>query len=105
MASASPPSVFACSTREGVPGRLRAVTDALAIAPPGKKGYLELHRARNAVQHEGTLPGVDQVPLWLAETERLIDALIKSAFGAGLDQGRSSDGGSDASLRPLLKQG
>lgn len=68
----------AVKPREGVPGRLQAVTDALAIAPPGKKGYLELHRARNAVQHEGTLPGADQVPLWLAETERLIDALIKA---------------------------
>jgi hypothetical protein len=94
----------AVKPKEGVPGRLRAVTDALAIAPPGKKGYVELHRARNAVQHEGTLPGADQVPLWLLETERLIDALIKSAFGAGLDQVRSSDGVSDASLRSLLKQ-
>jgi hypothetical protein len=87
-----------------VPGRLGALIEELAIAPPGRKGYLELHRARNSVQHEGILPLAEQLPLWLAETEQLVDALVAASFEVGLDAVRSADGVADADLRGLLEE-
>lgn len=88
----------------GVPGLLDAVIDVIGSTPPGKKGFLELHRARNAVQHDGILPAPAQVPLWLAEAELLIGGLIEAAFGVDLDQVHSAAGVADHDLRERLEE-
>lgn len=90
--------------RSGLPGKLNAVIDAIERTPPGKKGFLELHRARNAVQHDGVLPEAAQLPLWLAETELLIGALIEAVFEVELDEVRSAAGVSDDDLRERLEE-
>src|SRR3954471_16221566 len=71
---------------DGVPARLSRLQAKLRITPPGTKGYGELHKVRNLVQHEGVLPRPEQLPLWLAETEQLTDSLIKATFGVGLNE-------------------
>lgn len=89
---------------DGVPARLNRLLAKLKITPPGTKGYGELHKVRNLVQHEGVLPQSEQLPLWLAETEQLTDSLIKATFGIGLNEAWSAKGVSDEQLRSLLEE-
>jgi hypothetical protein len=89
---------------DGVPARLSRLLAELKITPPGTKGYGELHKVRNLVQHEGVLPQPEQLPRWLAETEQLADAIVKATFGIGLNEAWSARGVSDARLRSLLEE-
>ena len=59
---------------------------------------------RNLVQHEGVLPAPDQLPRWLAETERMADSLVKASFGVGLNEVGSAAGVADEALQEQLKQ-
>jgi hypothetical protein len=91
--------------REGVPDMLRRLTEDLDVVdPPGARGYRELHRMRNMVQHQGVLPAANQMPLWLAETERLIDFLVDRSFGLGLAKISSASGVRDERLRAALAE-
>jgi hypothetical protein len=89
---------------DGVPARLSRLLAKLKITPPGTKGYGELHKVRNLVQHEGVLPQPEQLPLWLTETEQLTDSLIKATFGVGLNEAWSAKGVSDEQLRSFLEE-
>ncbi|HWA54869.1 MAG TPA: hypothetical protein VG816_11910 [Solirubrobacterales bacterium] len=84
--------------------RLDRLVDHLRIAPSGRKGFEDLHKARNLVQHEGILPDREQISLWLAETEQLTDALIEASFGVGLNSVGSAAGVKDQQLRQLLSE-
>lgn len=89
--------------REGVPDMLRRLTDELDVVdPPGARGFRELHRMRNMVQHQGVLPAANQLPLWLAETEKLIDFLVDRSFGVSLMKVGSASGVRDEALRAAL---
>lgn len=84
--------------------RLDRLAVHLRIAPPGRKGFEDLHKARNLVQHEGILPDREQLPLWLAETEQLTDALIEASFEVDLNVVGSAAGVRDPQLRQLLSE-
>lgn len=84
--------------------RLDRLTSHLRIAPPGRKGFEDLHKARNLVQHEGILPDREQLPLWLAETDQLTDALIEASFGIDLNSVGSAAGIKDPELRQSLSE-
>jgi len=89
--------------REGVPDMLRRLTEELDVVdPPGARGFRELHRMRNMVQHQGVLPAANQLPLWLAETEKLIDFLVDRSFGVSLTKVGSASGVRDEALRAAL---
>jgi hypothetical protein len=85
-----------------LPARLARLTAQLKIAPRGRKGFEDLHKMRNLVQHEGILPDREQLPLWLAETEELCDELVEAAFEVELDSVGSASGVSDVQLRGVL---
>lgn len=90
---------------EHVPDMLRRLTAELDVAdPPGANGFRELHRMRNMVQHQGVLPAANQLPLWLAETERLIDFLVDRSFGLSLAKVSSASGVRDEGLRAALTE-
>jgi hypothetical protein len=84
--------------------RLDRLLGNLQIAPAGTKGYSELHKMRNLVQHEGVLPAPEELPRWLTETEQLADALIAATFGVSLNEVGSAAAVQDEELRPLLEE-
>lgn len=62
---------------------------------------------RNMIQHQGVLPAANQLPLWLAETEKLIDFLVDRSFGVSLTKVGSASGDLDrpfGSLQDGLEQ-
>lgn len=91
---------------DSVPARLNRLLDKLKLdtSTPGVQGFLELHKMRNLVQHEGVLPAPDQVPRWLAETEKIADALVAASFGVDLSEIGSSAGVADRELQEKLGQ-
>jgi hypothetical protein len=99
-----------CMRRSGVTAkpevplgaRLARLVSALKITPPGRKGFEDLHKMRNLVQHEGILPDREQIALWLAETEALVDALVRASFGVDLSGVGSAAGVREEKLRTLL---
>lgn len=70
----------------------------------GAQGVSELHRARNAVQHEGVLPDPEHLPIWASEVERFVYSLIRSAFGEELDSVSTAMAVEDAGLRERLEK-
>jgi hypothetical protein len=82
---------------------LHRLTEELDVVdPPGARGFRELHRMRNMVQHQGVLPAANQLPLWLAETEKLIDFFVDRSFGVSLVKVGSASGVRDEALRAAL---
>jgi len=75
-------------TRGGLPATIQAfqasLTDGEVIE--GLQGFLELHRARNTVQHVGVLPSGSFLGRWSAELERFVRSLIAVAFGVELNE-------------------
>jgi hypothetical protein len=92
--------------RGGLPALLDELRNALGDdwEQHGAQGFSELHRARNAVQHDGVLPDGGHLPLWTGEVERFVRSLIAAAFGAELATVSAASAVDDAKLRaPLLR--
>jgi hypothetical protein len=92
--------------REGLPRALDRMVDHLGegVQIEGVQGFKQLHRARNAVQHEGVLPDAEQIPDWYPEVEKLVRSLVAASFGVELSEVASADGVDDDERRELLKR-
>jgi hypothetical protein len=90
--------------REGMPALLRRLAGELGQRwrDAGTKGFLELHRARNAAQHDGVTPAAEHIPIWAAEVERFTKSLIAVVFGVELDEVFAADAVGSDELRALL---
>jgi hypothetical protein len=73
---------------EGLPKLLARLTERLGDRwkHEGVKGFRELHRARNAAQHDGLTPAGEHIPIWSAEVERFTKSLIAAVFAVELDE-------------------
>jgi hypothetical protein len=90
--------------REGMPPLLRRLAGELGSRwrHGGTKGFLELHRARNAAQHDGVTPAVEHIATWAAEVERFTKSLVAAVFGVELDEVFAADAVESDELRGLL---
>ena len=78
----------------------------------GWPGVRQMHRARNAAQHEGILPDATQLDRWVGDSERFLSNLVGTVFRARFERGctaltcspRRSCGRSSLRLRPFLRQ-
>jgi hypothetical protein len=52
--------------------------------PDAWASVLQLHEARNQVQHQGTVPDLRIMPSWAAQAQRFIDSLVAAAFDVEL---------------------
>ncbi len=52
--------------------------------PDAWASVLQLHEARNQVQHQGTVPDSRNMPSWAAQAQRFIDSLVVAAFDVEL---------------------
>jgi hypothetical protein len=52
--------------------------------PDAWASVLQLHEARNQVQHQGTVPDSRIMPSWAAQAQRFIDSLVAAAFDVEL---------------------
>jgi hypothetical protein len=86
------------------PEKMQQIREALGESwqHPGLQGVDELHRTRNNVQHAGVLPDADHLPIWAAEAERFIRALVATVFRCDLTEIYASSAVTDDSLRELL---
>jgi hypothetical protein len=52
--------------------------------PDAWASVLQLHEARNQVQHQGTVPDSRSMPSWAAQAQRFIDSVVVAAFDVEL---------------------
>ena len=63
----------------------------------------QLHRARNAAQHEGLAPDRAQLPAWASAVERYVVTLVDAVFGVDVRRVVMSDAIVDPALRALIE--
>ncbi len=86
---------------------LRALWDLKGwkqAGPPGLRGVLELHAARNQAQHMGLLPDRELMSTWTLDAEAFIGELVKMAFDVELGDVMLADAIRNDKLRGLLSE-
>jgi len=72
--------------------------------PPGLRGVLELHAARNQAQHMGLLPDRELMSTWTLDAKAFICGLVKMAFDVELGDVMLADAIRHDKLRGLLSE-
>ncbi len=75
-----------------------------STGPAGLRGVIELHGARNQVQHMGLLPDRELMSNWVMDAEAFIQELVKVAFDVQLGDVMLADAIRDVDLRSLLNE-
>ncbi|HEY3946078.1 MAG TPA: hypothetical protein VGL78_12695 [Solirubrobacteraceae bacterium] len=75
-----------------------------STGPAGLRGVIELHGARNQVQHMGLLPDRELMSNWVMDTEAFIQELVKVAFNVQLGDVMLAEAIRDVELRSLLNE-
>ena len=70
----------------------------------GWPGVRQMHRARNAAQHEGILPDATQLDRWVGDSERFLSNLVGTVFRARLSEVHRADVLSSPLLRAQFAQ-
>jgi hypothetical protein len=73
-------------------------------APDAWGSVIQLHEARNQVQHHGTVADPSYLPSWAAQAQRFIESLVEAAFGVELRDVLVADSvETEAVRRPLVE--
>lgn len=70
--------------------------------PDAWASVLQLHEARNLVQHHGTVPDSRNMPSWAAQAQRFIDSLVAAAFDVELPSVLVADSVESADVHQAL---
>jgi hypothetical protein len=75
-----------------------------STGPAGLRGVIELHGARNQVQHMGLLPDRELMSNWVMDAEAFIHELVNVAFDVQLGDVVLAEAIRDPDLRTLLSE-
>jgi hypothetical protein len=75
-----------------------------STGPSGLRGVIELHEARNQVQHMGLLPDRELMSNWVMDAEVFIYELVKVAFDFQLGDAMLAEAIRDPDLRTSLSE-